>query len=223
VVVCAVAGLMLARPAEANKRNFAWTYDWFTPYQGEKELELWLTRRDDDTVFQVEYEFAVNERYAMGLYAVFGGADSESFDFKGWKWEQRYRFGDYAPGKFLHAAYLELAKERGEPYELEGKWIVSRYRKDDSAFSFNLIAERPLESGAVIEWGYAMGCSRPVGSGWRLGLESKGSFTEAEYFLGPTATYDVTANLRIIGGVVAGLTAASDDLQARVITEYEWF
>ena len=37
---------VLLRSAYAYKRNFAWSYEWFTPYQEEKEIELWLTDPD---------------------------------------------------------------------------------------------------------------------------------------------------------------------------------
>lgn len=225
LVACAVIALIAAHPAEAHKRDFAWTYQWFTPYEGEKELELWITHARDGsaTDYALEYEFAVNEHWALGLYGLLGESSSESLAWKGWKLEQRYRFGDYRQDKWLHAAYLELAKETDEPYELEGKWLLSRYGAHGSNFAVNLIAEKGLGVGEGVEWGYAAGWGRDLKSGWRAGVESKGSFTDREYYLGPTVSYDFSANLRVVLGGLVGLTSDSDDLLLRAVTEWEWF
>jgi len=221
-VGCALL-LFGASPAEAYKRNFAWSYEWFTPYQGEKEIELWLTDSSEEGSWEtrVEYEFAASPRWAIGLYATRDEDADETLDFNGWKWENRYRFGDFALQRWLHAGYLELKKERGESHEVEAKWLLSRYTEDE-ALALNLTAERHLESGADVEWEASAGWNRSVGLGWRAGVEAFGSFTDDAWYLGPNATYDPSSNSRIILGAGFGLTGDSDDRRLRLLTEYEW-
>lgn len=223
VIAAALTGLR-ATPAEACRRDFAWSYGWFTPAEGEKEFELWLTHNQDsaETLYQLEYEFALTERWAVGAYLQFEDAPGSDLDWHGWKWENRYRFGEFKADRWLHAAYLELAKAEGEPYEVEGKWLLSRYGSGGSATVFNLIAEKELAADHEIEWGYSAGWNHAVKGGWRLGAESKGNFTEHEYYAGPSVVYDASSAWRFVAGALVGLNDRSDDLQVRFITEYEW-
>jgi len=219
------AVVMLALPAQAHKRNFAWSYEWFTPLPGEKEIEVWLTSEDKGKNWEpwLEYEFAVSPRYGVGLYLTYEGTFPRDLNLNGWKWENRYRLGNFAPNRWLHAGYLELKKEEDEPYEIEAKWLLSRYSKKDEVLAFNLIAEKPLTSKAEVEWEYTLGWNRPVSKNLRLGLESFGEFEDKEHFLGPNLTCDFSPNFRLIFNAGMGLTGESDDLVLRVLTEYEWF
>jgi hypothetical protein len=214
---------LLPSPGHAHKRDFAWSYDWFIPYLGEKEVEIWYTSKDGehhDT--WIEYEFAVTPGWAVGLYATRSEGADGGMDFDGWKWENRYRFGEYDFKRWLHAAYLELKKERGEPYELEGKWILSRYTMGDESLAANLTAERELASGADLEWKVSAGWSRAAAPRWRAGAEIIAELTDHEWYVGPTATYDPTHSTRIVVGAAFGLTPDSHDVMFRAIGEYEW-
>ncbi|MBM3474633.1 MAG: hypothetical protein FJX75_15320 [Armatimonadetes bacterium] len=223
--VLAAGSVLTAPPAHAHQRNFAYTYEWFTPFPGEDEIELWLTYNAEASTmdYWLEYETAVTDRYAQGVYVMFEDAPHSAFAWAGVKWEHRYCFGEFAADRWLHAAYLEWKKEPGEPHELEAKWLLSRYAQDDSVLAINLIAEKALEAGHPVEWGYAAGWNRPVGKDWRAGAESKGSFSEGEYYLGPNATFDLGNRSRIIGTALAGLTPASEDLSLRLVAEWEFF
>ncbi len=219
--VLLLAGLLSS--AHGHKRNFAWSYEWFTPYEGENEIELWLTDSDREDTWdtRVEYEFAAGPRWAVGLYATRDERADAALDFNGWRWENRYRFGDLALGKWLHAAYLELKKERGEPYEVESKWLLSRYTEDEAA-AVNLTAERELASGADVEWGASAGWNRSIAIRWRAGVEAFGSISDGEWHLGPNITYDPNAHVRFVAGIGLGLTGDSDNRIFRLLTEYEW-
>ncbi len=228
LLVCVLAvgmSLALQQPAQAHKRNFARTYEWFTPVPGEKEIEVWMTSEDKGKNWEpwLEYEFAITPRYAMGLYWTFKDDFPRQLQSTGWKWENRYRFGEFAPKRWLHAAYLEMKKQEAEPYELEAKWLLSRYTHKDEALAFNLIAEKELTSGEQVKWEYAAGWSRPVRENLRLGVEAFGEPKEKEHFLGPTLTYDINPTLRLVFSAGAGLTRQSDDLALRAVMEYERF
>jgi hypothetical protein len=210
--------------AEAHKRNFVWSYEWFTPLPAEKEVETWLTFIEKGSKWEswLEYEFAPGERWGVGLYLVFEHSPQRNFDWRGWKWENRYRFGTFDFDRWLHAGYLELKKKEGEPYKVEAKWLLSRYTHRDEAFVLNLIAEKPLASGEV-EWELTLGWNRPVAPRLRLGLEALGKFEDRVYFLGPNATYDFSPSSRLILNAGVGLTRRSGDVAVRAIWEYEWF
>jgi len=214
------------RPAEAHKRDFAWTYEWFTPLQNEKEVELWLTYKSEEKEWQpwLEYEFAVTPRYAMGIYLTSEASENQKLKMNGWKWEHRYRLGEFKPNRWLHAGYLELKKETGEPHELEGKWLLSKYTKKDEALAINLIAEKELAAGGSVKWEYSIGWNKPVRPNWRLGAEAFGEFREGRHFLGPDFTYDIPQrNFRLIFGAGVGMGQASGELQMRTIGEFEFF
>ena len=115
-------------------------------------------------------------------HLLFGGQPGDRYKFKGYKFEQRYRFGEYKNGRVLHAAYLELNKEGpGEPHRLESKAIVSWYR-GPWAFSTNTVAVKAFEPGSHVEWEHASGFGRTIGGRWFLGGEVWGSFADKEHF-----------------------------------------
>ncbi len=225
VLSLAACLVLLSLPAQAHKRDFAWSYQWFTPFPGEKEIETWSTYKDSTSQWehQLEYEFAASPRHAVGLYLLVDSGSDAGLDFHGWKWENRYRFGEFADDRWLPAAYLELKKERGESYEMEAKWLLSRYSSRGDALALNLIAERHLESGADVEWGLTAGWSRWMAPRWRVGFESKAEWEDDEYYVGPVFSLDLSPNSRVIASALKGLTADSEEVLFRVLTEYEWF
>lgn len=208
----------------ADERNFAWTYQWFTPSVGEHELEAWFTYRSNNHTYQpqLEYETGLTDRWGLGAYATFQGADGEPFRWHAVKLENRYRFGDFARNRLLHAAYFEVVKEDATPVKLEGKWLMSVYSRSDHNFALNLIAEQKLSEHAALEFGYAAGWSKGIGA-WRAGLETTGQFTDQAYYLGPTATYDAGSGTRVLASVMGGLTKASHDFVGRLLVQHEFF
>jgi hypothetical protein len=222
-LVCA-ATLLTARPAQAHKRDFAFTYDWWTPAKGEKEIESYSTYLPEDDAFeqQVEFETGITDNWSLGLYGVFDKAKGENLEYVGYKVESRYRFGDYEERKVLPAAYLEYAKEKGEDAEVEAKGIFS-YFVGDQNISLNLVAERPLKGNEDTVWEYAAGYSRgSANPAMRYGLESTGSFNDSVFRLGPVVSYDVNSSVRVVGSGVFGLNKSSDT-RLRLLVEYEWF
>src|SRR5207247_2241546 len=124
-----VCGLLIAATAisaEAHRRYFTFTYDWFTPARNEKEVELlWTQTTGGEADGSVEVEYGVTPRWTVAPYLLTKREHGGKFEVEGWRLEQRYRFGEHAQRKLLPAAYLEVNKEKGEPYELEAKAITS--------------------------------------------------------------------------------------------------
>jgi hypothetical protein len=222
-------------PAHAHKRNFSYTYEWFTPQRGERELELWGTFKNEsrEWVNQLELEYGVTDRWVVAPYLLFGGQPGDRYRFLGYKFEQRYRFGQFKERHVLPAVYLELNKEGpGEPHRLESKAIFSWYR-GPWAFSANAIAVKALEPGGKVEWEHACGLGRNVGRRWFLGGEVWGSFADKEHFAGPVLAFDLKPTARhgvhndytsrIVATAGTGLgNGRSKDYQFRLVWEVEW-
>ncbi|HEY3267880.1 MAG TPA: hypothetical protein VGM37_13195 [Armatimonadota bacterium] len=219
------AGALLvpASPASAHKRDFVFSYDWWTPAKGEKEIETWgsYATADKSTQGQIEYETGLTERLALSAYLVTEKAKGESAH-AGYKAEARYRFGDYAEGKILPAGYIELEKMQTETAELEGKLILSRF-VGDANLTLNLIASGHMRGETNREYSYALGYARGTRNpSVRLGMEAVGSLQDNSHGVGPVVAYDINASTRAVLGSAFGLTTGTGT-QIRFIVEYEWF
>jgi len=211
-------------PVNAHKRDFVWTYEWFTPDKQEIEYEFWTTLQqnngDDKEEYWLEVEVPVTGRWVIAPYLLMENAEGEAFQLKGWKVEQRYRFGEFTRGRFLPAAYLEVKKEKDEPYEMEAKAIFTRIRGDEN-ITLNLIAEKALTAGEEIELEYAAGYSRTWNKRSRWNVETFGNLRKDTYYVGPGVAVDLNAAQRIVFNAAAGLNKRSDDIRLRLIFEHE--
>jgi hypothetical protein len=226
VALTSALTISVAAPAQAHRRDFAFTYEWWTPAVGEKEIESYSTYNADTKNFDgaVEFETGLTERLGLGVYYLYSKDNGESLKGEGYKIESRYRFGEFRRGKVLPAAYLEYEKENGETAEMEAKLLLTSYGTDPAGtkFALNLIAERELESGADYEYGYALGYSRKGDARTRYGLELTGSLEENEHALGPVVAHQVNKNVRALLSTNFALTDKADT-RLRFLVEYEWF
>lgn len=210
-------------PAQAHKRDFVYTYQWWTPAPGEKEIEPWMTYQPGPGKWegQLEFEWPVTERWVVAPYLLFEQEAGSGFRTTGWKVEQRYRLGEFAEGKLLPALYAEVKKKDGEPHELEGKLLLSRY---DGALStaINLIAKQELAGREKLAFGYAGGVSWAAARRLQVGIEASGSLSKNQHFAGPTVGFDPGPTTRILVGAGLGLNHRSPG-RVRMIAEYEWF
>lgn len=209
-------------PAQAHERFFTRTYDWFTPSQGEKELELWWTQKDGgEADAQIEFEYGVTSRYVLAPYLLMKREHGGDFAVEGWKLEQRYRFGEYGRHRFMPALYLEVKKENHASFELEGKIITTYLFGDRWIWSSNLIAESAVDGPSKVELGYATGISHPVTPRLGAGLELFGNWTEHEHFFGPTLTYQVGRGTKVL--LNAGFRYdGGEGGSVRLMFEKEW-
>ncbi|MDN5280025.1 MAG: hypothetical protein PWR01_3990 [Clostridiales bacterium] len=217
-----LTSLFFTGSAFAHSRNFVWTYEWFTTPQGTPELELWYTAHPDKdkSVEQIELEYSVTDRWVVAPYFIYERYDDKA-NVKGWKFEQRYRFGNFSRYKILPSAYFEVKKLDGKSHKGELKLLLS-YLTDDMIFALNLIAERNFAPHSKTEKAFSFGAAKRSGKKWTIGAEVKGEISTPEYYVGPTIGYQIDANQRIILGSQFGLSKASEDQMIRVIYEYEW-
>lgn len=219
IALVAVAGC--AAPARADSRLFTYTYDWFTPVKGEKEIEAYWTQGEGgEAEGQFEFEYGITNRWLVAPYILFSRQHGGEFDVSGWKLEQRYRFGDFHEGRLLPAAYFEVEKENGEPYELEGKFITTLVKKEWT-WSNNIILEHKLRDSSPLEFAYASGLSRGIGQKLHAGVELFGNFYDKEHFFGPTVGYRFDPKTQLLATIGFPYTGASSGA-VRFLFEKEW-
>lgn len=220
VATLCAAGLGFSAGAEAHKRWFVYTYDWYVPFRGEREIELhWRGGQDGQWKVMVEYEYGVDGRFSIAPYLIFEGDRGKSH-LQGWKLETRYSFGEPAYGRLLHGAYVEVAKEKDEPYELEAKYIGTIELANGWAWSGNLVAEREMESRQAVKWGYSMGMARRMNSNLHFMVEAFGNWSEREHFVGPGIGYKIDGRSQVLGTVAFSTNRGGNQL--RLLYEFEF-
>jgi hypothetical protein len=97
IAVLGVLAVASAAPARADQRYFSHTYDWFTPSQGEKEIELyWTQENGGEADSQLEFEYGITNRWMVAPYLLMKREHGGDFEVEGWKLEQRSRLGTFA-------------------------------------------------------------------------------------------------------------------------------
>lgn len=210
-----------ATAVSAHERYFVYTYDWYTPYRFEREVELnWTQFERGDSTIQMEYEYGANDRWAVAPYLLFEREDGKT-RFEGFKLEQRYRFGEFGYRKLLPAIYLEVEKENDHPYELEGKLIGSYLPNSKWIVSGNLIFAQELKSGSKTEHGYSLGIANKIAPERQVGLEAFGSFDQNTHYIGPTFGFGTSYKTKFLGTAAAPI-AGGGPFQFRFIIEREF-
>lgn len=211
--------------AWASQRNFVWTIEYPTLGKGNAEVEFYQTavtkdiqtRDASDWTQQIELEYGITDRFNVALYQVFEqAADSPSLVYEGYKVELKYQIANKneLPVDILLYGEQEVSTSEGQVFE--GKLILA---KDVGRISvaYNQIYERKLNADEEKgEHEYAAGISFEIVPWFRLGVESKGSFTEKEYAVGPTIAWvgnRIWANL----GAVYGLNHKTNDREVRFL------
>src|SRR5512147_2010938 len=203
----------------AAQRIFVWTEEYGTLAKGSAEIEFWntavtadiQTRNASDWTQQVELEYGITDHFNIALYQVYEqAADSRSLVYEGYKVELKYRIAEKNQLPVDILLYGEQEMSTSEGNIVEGKLILA---KDIGRLSiaYNQIYERKLSADEEKgEHEYAAGASFEIVPWLRLGVESKGSYTEKEYAAGPTIAWignRVWANL----GAVYGLNHRTND------------
>lgn len=226
LTACVLGFASDAKEAQAHRRDFPFTYDWYQPSKGEKEIETKSRYRGSDASLeqQVELEYGVSDRLMIAPYVVFERGRGENLRYHEWKLESRYQLGRFKTGRLLPSLYLEYARPRGGASELEGKLIFSRFNKRGDDLSVNLIAERELKSGAKIEREYSIGYARDVGkNGARLGGEWIHNLSGRRINAGPTWAFAPRDDLWLVAGYAFPITRRDNNKgELRLNLEYEF-
>jgi hypothetical protein len=225
-LLCAL--LLACGEARADRRSYVWTYEYMTMPQDMMELEYYTTvivpEQNESNVntwkHWAELEYGITDHWDVALYQQFkqaNGAGSSEFEYDGFKVRTRYRIGEKNRYPVDPLLYLEYKRDDdlSAPHVLEAKIILA---KDIDVFNvaYNQVIEQELEKGGETEHAYALAASYALHRRIKVGLESKGNYTEETYYLGPTISF-LGGKFWAASGVVFGLNDHSDDVQARLI------
>ena len=213
----------------ADRRSYVWTNEYQTMPQGKAELEYSLTttvpdmhKYSDENIWeqQAELEYGITDHWDVAIYQrweQFNSSSEDKFEYDGSKLETRYRIGERGMFPLDTLLYLEYSKPDSshEAGELEGKLVLAR---DFGKFNlaYNEIIAVDLDNEGETAHEYAAGLSYEFSPQWKAAIESTGSWTEGEYFVGPTVSWGTKAFWANIG-FLRGLNEASDDLKVRLI------
>ncbi len=211
---------VLASASLAHKRNFTYTYDWFTADLFEREIELWWTQREGGHAEGlIEFEYGVTDRWTVSPYLIFERESGGEMELKGAKLEQRHRFGDFAVNQVLPAAYFEVKKEDSEEWEIELKAIASYVTPEGITISANLITEGHPDGSGPFKWEYAAGIAQPLYP-WTLGVELFGDWTNGNHFYGPAIGFSPDAASKVT--VTVGLPSSGGPARVRTLAQFRF-
>jgi len=222
-VTLSVLFLLFSAVAEADQKSYVWTVEYLTLPKGGFEAEYSLTvktadfHRSDTTGYEhrVELEYGITDHWDAALYQIAAKAAGESLSYEGMKIETRYRFGER--GRYIvdPLLYLEYTLDVHDEDAIEAKLVLA---KDIGNLNivYNQIIEAELGRSGEVEHEYAAAVSYAVHHAVRIGVETKGSYSEREYAIGPTISW-VQSRFWAALGAVLGLNSRTDDMQVRFI------
>ncbi len=231
VIYCVILALLVlgSDPAKADRRGYVWTYEYMTMPKGESEIEYYLTTKvpelddfDKKNTWghQIEWEYGLTDHWDIGIYQRWQQTNTladDSFDYTGSKARIRRRLGEKGMYPLDTLLYMEYIRPDGSdaPEKLEGKLILA---KDFGKFNiaYNQVLEVGINNNGKTENGYAVGLNYELNPNLKIGIESKGNYTDGKYWLGPTVSW-AQEKYWVGLGALGGLNDRSDDLMVRMI------
>jgi hypothetical protein len=228
VFIVLMIGLGVSQTAHADRRGYVWTYEYMTMLKGMFELEYYLTEQQPNIdkskpntwKHYVELEYGITSHWDISVYQVFKQANTEnnsSFEYDGFKLRTRYRIAEKDQLPLDTLLYFEYIRNDDfkKPNVLEGKVILA---KDVGKLNiaYNQILKQELESNGKTEHEYAAGVNYALTPQFKIGVETKGNYTDEKYYIGPTMSWGQGKFWAALGAA-AGLSEKSDDLQMRLI------
>lgn len=213
----------------ADTRGYVWTYEYQTMPEGLAEIEYYVTEEQKDKAVSkesvwkhwVELEYGLTDHWDISMYQQFkqtNKSSSSAFEYDGFKVRARYRFleKDELPVDTLVYAEYIRNDNLDKNNVFEGKVILA---KDIGLFNiaYNQIAKAEFkDDGADTIHEYAFGASVEVVPALRVGIESKGSYSDDKFAIGPSVSL-IANKFWVSLGAVGGLNKITDDLQTRMI------
>ena len=215
--------MMPGYSALAAQRNYVWTEEYGTLAKGNAEFEFYntavthdiQTRNASDWEQKFELEYGITDHLNASIYQVYAQpVDGSGLKYVGYNIELKYRIAEAnkLPVDILLYAENEVTSIEGNRFE--GKII---FAKDVGSLNltYNQIYEREYSTGRE-EHEYAAALSYEVKPWLRLGAESKGSYTNDEYAIGPTVAW-MGNRIWIDIGAVFGLNRTTNDREVRFL------
>ena len=185
IIPCLGAVLVLANPADAGSRRFAYSYETTTMAAGAMELESWVTWKTDkasDPDFERfdirhEFEYGVTDRLQLALYFADwrhekSSTESGKTEFRNVAIEAIYNLTDPNTTPFGSAIYGEI-KGSDDFIELEAKLLLQK-NLGSWMFVYNVGGEIEWEDdyqNDEAELFQTAGVSYQISPSWSVGAE----------------------------------------------------
>lgn len=233
-LLAVVSGPALAAPGVGDKVYGA------TVERGVSEVEFRYGRlvggsADGEDGAVVELSHGFTDRFYGGALFEFEREPGESRRLEAVGAEGIFALGHLKALDVDAAIYGEYEAVRGGPDKIETKLLL-QHRKGSFDGRLNLIAEKALDGGEPVEFGYAVSADWKLVGELRGGVEAFGElgstrklFPRAEHFVGPMLKTEIEhlpggGELGIEAGYLFALGASRDETkgQARLLLEYEF-
>jgi hypothetical protein len=229
VIIALVLAAIFATDAQADRRNYVWTYQYMTMPEGMTELEFYQTtkvKEIDDWEFRMEVETGLTDRWDFSIYQIFKQTEGESFKWDAVQARTRYRLGEQGQYFFDPLLYFEYNRkiDMKKPNKLEAKLILAR-QMEAVNLAINPIYEYFFAPGTEHEVGLDIGLSYEVNPRFIFGVESTSRQVledDADFksYFGPTVSV-ASGGWWYAAGVAFGITEESDDARVRFIMGIE--
>ena len=226
VVLSAIAVLGLGSAAHADRRNYAWTYQYMTMAKRATEIEFYQTTSfgsRDFWEFRLELEHGFTERWDFSVYQIFAQVEGGNLLWDAVQFRTRYRFGEEGQYLLDPLLYLEYRRklDSRRPHKLETRLVLARTISKFNV-ALNPVYELFVAPGVEHEVGLDVAACWEFNPAISVGFESvsrlelKGEDTELASYLGPAVSF-ASGNWWYTIGLGVGLTADSHDARARFL------
>lgn len=270
VIACLLVAALGGLPAWTQEAPYFVTYDHHLEEPGNLEIAtsstLVVPRSGQKSYFApyTELEYGVTGRWTSELYLEGQSTSGDSAVFTGWRWENRFRplAREHRINPVIYLEYESIneasriqkevvgnAPDFAEPnselrqahaHELETKLILSSTVHDWN-IAENFIVEKNLSQDEGLEFGYAVGVSRSLGTlassancrfcreNFAAGLEMYGGLGstrgfglhDTAHYLAPVIAWQISDNSSLHFSPAIGLTHGSNPVLLRFGYSYE--
>lgn len=221
-----LALIFMTSSAMADRRNYVWTYQYYTMPQDKTELEFYQTtklRDTDEWEYRIELEQGIANRIDVAVYQIFTQPEGGSFKWNAAQIRMRYRIGEEGQYFMDPLIYVEYNRKTDlkAPNKLEGKLILAK-TIDRFNLAINPVYELFFAPDVEHEAGLDIGMSWQFHPRFIAAVESTSRFefeddeTETSSYLGPTISF-ASGNWYYTMGAAFGVTDESDDARVRFI------
>ncbi|MEO7931972.1 MAG: hypothetical protein ABIT76_02330 [Chthoniobacterales bacterium] len=180
LLICLAALFLIASPADAGQRKFAFSYESTTSPQGAVELENWVTWKHDGAdgnafEFRHELEFGVTDRLQLGIYlADWSYSDAVGAVYEHSGVEAIYNLTNPTTDFLGSAVYLEVVGGN-DVAEVEGKLLLQK-NVGPLVVAYNLVLEGKWEGENLDEregeFAQTLGVSYELNPHFSIGVEA---------------------------------------------------
>jgi len=212
----------------ADRRSYAFNYEYLTVPAGLNELEYYMTvavpSKDSKELnsweHQIELEHGLTDSWDVSIYQKFkqtNAGDESKFAYGGFKLRTRYAIGEEGEYPLDSLLYVEYIRndDLGAADVLEGKLILAK-RIDSYNFAYNHIIEQELDYKGETENRFSLGAGLDLNSALFVGLECKGDYEGKAVGIGPTISLLADREYITLGSLFS-VTEEAKDVVVRMV------